>query len=137
MTDTTAQSLVTFFSVVFGFYVASIALLYNSSYIKNLHKRIDEKARARYIHILRDYLRFSGRYSIFSITLIIAFTTCTTKDASGVLSIAPFVLPFMDWPLDLNLLLTSALLGISAANIICMLLLLHAIINGMVEEARE
>ncbi len=139
MTDATAQNLVTFFSVVFGFYMTSIAILYNASYTKSLHKQIDEKAQKRGTHILKSYLLISGYWSIFSITSIILFTTCATKDADGILStqITTFALPFTDKALDLNLLLSSSLFGIAVLNIFYMLLLMHTIIDGMIEEARK
>ena len=139
MTDATAQNLVTFFSVVFGFYVTSIAILYTASYTKNLHKQIDEKAQKRGTHILKSYLLISGYWSIFSITSIIIFTICAAKDAGGALStqIAPLALPFTDKPLNLNLLFSSVLFGIAVLNIFYMLLLMHTIIDGMIEEARK
>ena len=65
MTDATAQNLVTFFSVVFGFYMTSIAILYNAAYTKSLHKKIDEKAQKRGTHFLKSYLLISGYWSIF------------------------------------------------------------------------
>lgn len=139
VTDATSQNLVTFFSVVFGFYMTSIAILYNASYTKSLHKQIDEKGQKRGTHILKSYLLISGYWSIFSITSIIIFTTCATKDTGGILStqIAPFILPFVDKALDLNLLLSSSLFGVAVLNIFYMLLLMHTIIDGMIEEARK
>jgi hypothetical protein len=139
VTEATAQNLVTFFSVVFGFYMTSIAILYNASYTKSLHKQIDEKAQKRGTHILKSYLLISGYWSIFSITSIILFTTCATKDAGGVLGtqITPLALPFIGKALDLNLLVSSSLFGVAVLNIFYMLLLMHTIIDGMIEEARK
>jgi hypothetical protein len=138
MTDATAQNLVTFFSVVFGFYMTSIAILYNASYTKSLHKQIDEKTQRRGTHILKSYLLTSGYWSIFSITSIILFTTFATKDTGGILSteIAPLFLPFIDKALDTNLLLSSVLFGVAVRNIFYMLLLMNTIIDGMIEEAK-
>lgn len=138
MTDATAQSLVTFFSVVFGFYMTSISILYNASYTKSLHRQIDEKAQKRGTHILKSYLLTSGYWSIFSITSIILFTAFAT-DSDGILStqIAPLFLPFIDKVLDMNLLLSSALFGVAVRNIFYMLLLMNTIIDGMIEEAKK
>lgn len=118
MSDTIAQNLVTFFSVVFGFYMTSIAILYNASYTKSLHKQIDKKEQKRGTHILKSYLLTSGYWSIFSISSIIFFTTFPTQ---GVL----------------NLILSSFLFGITFLNIFFMLLLMHTIIDGMLEEAKH
>jgi len=139
MTDATAQNLVVFFSVVFGFYMTSIGILYNASYTKNLHKQIDKKAQKRGTHILKSYLLISGYWSIFSITSIILFTTFATKSSAGVLSaeIAPFIVPFLNKVVDLSLLLSSGLFGVAVLNIFYMLLLMHTIIDGMIEEAKK
>lgn len=139
MTATTSQSLVTFFSVVFGFYMTSIAILYNAAYTKSLHKKIDGKLQKRGTHILKSYLLTSGYWSIFSIVSIVTFTVFATKNNAGILyvKITPLTLPFIDKIVDINLLLSSVLFGISALNIFYMLLLMNTIIDGLVEEAKE
>lgn len=139
MTGITAQTLVTFFSIVFGFYITSISILYTASYTKKLHQHIDEKSQKRGTHILRDYLRCIGHWSIFSITSIIIFMIFATKNDTDALSanFTPWIIPFLKIEINANLLLTSFLFGISATNIFYMLLLLYLIINGMIEEAKE
>lgn len=139
MTDATAQNFVTFFSIVFGFYMTAIAILYNASYTKSLHKQIDEKAKKRGTHILKSYQLIIGHWSIFSITLIILFTTVASKSSTGVLStqIEPIGLPFISKEVNLNFLLSSCLFGVAALNIYYMLLLMHTIIDGMIEEAKK
>ena len=139
MTDVAAQSLVTFFSVVFGFYMTCIAIFYNASYTKSRHKYIDKKTQKRGTHILKSYLLVSGYCSIFSVALIILFTTFATKDTGGILStrIPGLALPFTDKMLDSNLLLSSSLFGLSALNIFYMILLMKTVVDGMIEEARE
>ena len=139
MTATTSQSLVTFFSVVFGFYMTSIAILYNAAYTKNLHKKIDEKLQKRGTHILKSYLLTSGYWSIFSIVSIVTFTVFATKNNAGILyvEITQLTLPFIDKIIDTNLLLSSVLFGISALNIFYMLLLMNMIIDGLIEESKK
>ena len=139
MTDTTAQSLVTFFSVVFGFYMTSIAILYNADYTKDLHKKIDEKTQKRGTHTLKSYLTASGYCSILSILSIIIFTTFVTKNSEGILYTknSSISLILIEESIDINLVLSSILFGISALNIFYMLLLLHTIIDGMIEEAKK
>lgn len=139
MTDTTSQSLVTFFSVVFGFYMTSIAILYNAAYTKRLHQEIDPELQKSGTHILKSYFLTSGYWSIFSIISVVTFTVCTTKDNAGILyvKINPLTLPFIDKIIDINLLFSSILFGISALNIFYMLLLMNIIIDGLVEESKE
>lgn len=139
MTATTSQSLVTFFSVIFGFYMTSIAILYNADYTKSLHKKIDENLQRRGTHILKSYLLASGYCSIFSIVYIIIFTIFATKNNAGILyvKINPLTLSFIDKIIDINLLLSSVLFGISALNIFYMLLLMNTIIDGLIEESKK
>ncbi|AGF74808.1 hypothetical protein BAnh1_09350 [Bartonella australis AUST/NH1] len=138
MTDITVQTLMMFFFTTLIFYMISIAILYNSSYLKSVHKYVDKKLQKRGTYILKSYLLTSGRLSIFSITSIILFTAFATKDTSGVLNtkIPPLTVPLTNTALDLNLLLSSGLFGSAVLNIFYMLLLMNAIINGMVEEAK-
>ena len=139
MTATTSQSLVTFFSIVFGFYMTSIAILYNADYTKSLHKKIDEKLQKRGTHILKSYFLTSGYWSIFSIVSIIIFTVFATRNNADILyiKIASLTLPLIDKIIDINLLLSSVLFGISALNIFYMLLLMNTIIDGLIEEYKK
>ena len=139
MTDTTAQILVTFFSVVFGFYMTSIGILYKTAYIKSLHQKIDQKLQKRGTHILKSYLLTSGKWSVFSIVSIVTFTTFATKNNAGILyvKINSQTLAFINEIIDINLLFSSILFGISALNIFYMLLLMNTIIDGLVEEAKK
>ena len=139
MTSTTAQGLITFFSVVFGFYITSISILYNAAFTKALHKQVDKKQQKRGTHILKSYLLVSGYWAILSVTSIILFTTFATEETGGALH-TKFVLlavPFSDESLNLTPLLSSGLFGISALNIFYMLLLMRTIIYGMLEEAKK
>lgn len=139
LTNETAQSLVTFFSVVFGFYITSIAILYNSTYAKNLHALIDKKAQKRSSQILKSYLLISGYMSIFSISIIIIFIMLTTQSSSFVLStnIAPLIVPFFEIKVDLNILPSSVIIGFSGVNIFYMLLIFNTIIDAMIEETKK
>ena len=119
--------------------MTSIAILYNAAYTKSLHKKIDEKLQKRGTHILKSYLLTSGYWSIFSIVSIIIFTVFATKKNAGILyvKITPLTLPFIDTIIDINLLLSSVLFGISALNIFYMLLLMNTIIDGLIEESKK
>ena len=127
----TGVSLITFFSVVFGFYVTSLSILYSSSYIEELHKKIDEKAQKRETHILKDYLLAFGFCSMSSVVLIVVFVMLGVRNhVSEKLTI--FFGSFLDW----KILVDSLLLGISTLNIFYMLIMLRFIAFSMVSEAR-
>lgn len=139
MTETVSKNLVTFFSVVFGFYMTSIAILYNSSYTKKLYKQIDDKEQKRGIHKLRDYLLASGYCSVSSIVSIIIFTLIASKSSSGNLKsrFHSLSIPLVNFSVDLDLLLTSIIFGIAAVNVFFILLLLNTILDGMTEQSKK
>jgi hypothetical protein len=140
ITDVSAQLLVNFFSVVFGFYITSIAILYNSSYIKTLHATINQENNKRGTHELRDYLLVFGYWSIISTTTIIIFSIISTKDNYGVMTSNYFELiskDFFNEFVNINKIFTSIIIAISSINIFYMVLLMHTIVNGMMSEARS
>lgn len=139
MTDITVRNIVTFFSIAFGFYITCISILYGTSYTEELYQRIDEEGQKRLIDTLKDYLLVIGYWSLFSITSVILFTIFATKSDAGFLvtNFTPFTISFLKIEIDLNLLLTSILFGISALNIFYMLLLLRHVIYGMIAEAKK
>ena len=138
MTEGVSRNLVTFFSVVFGFYMTSIAILVKTKYTKILYNQIDEKAGERGIHKLKNYLLIAGRCSIFSIVLIIVFTLLAHKNSLGNFEIElhPLSIPFVDFSVNLDLAIRSFIFGISAVNVFFMLLIFHTILDGMVEESK-
>jgi hypothetical protein len=140
MTDSVSQNLVTFFSIVFGFYLIWVALLYGTSYTKKLYQEIDsQNQRRRKIHTLKRYLLVSGYWCIFSITSIIVYTLFADKNASGVLNftLCTLVVPFSEIPIYSSQLLNGIIFGISSVNIFFMLLILHTLLDGMIEEAKQ
>lgn len=140
LTEVVTQNFVTFFSVVFGFYITATAILYNSSFIKKLHQEVDEKEQKTNLYILQFYLKRSGRWLIFSIGTFILFSIFAKKEDSGSLYFEYFKnwnVSFGGYVLDFNLSLNSVVLGIAAVNIYFMLLVFHTLINSMTEEARN
>lgn len=115
------QILVTFFSIVFGFYITAIAILYNSNYIRELYKKKNSEGSKRNIHILRDYLWISGCWSVISIVILIIFSLLVTNQSNL---------------LSESLIIHSIVLGISSVNIFFMLLLFKHIVAALVLEAK-
>ena len=111
LSDTTAQSLVTFFSVVFGFYMTTISILYNTTYTTRLHQHVDYKEQRRGTYILKSYLSTSGHWSILSISSVILFIMFSTKDSEGLLIIFTGQVKLLFWQIDLNIIMSSVLFG--------------------------
>lgn len=128
ITDSVSRNLVTFFSIVLGFYMTSIAILYGSSYAKKLYREVYDRENKRGIHVLRGYLLEGGYWAIFSITAIIIVTLYPQRNECGG---TEFVLHIFGFDI------TPLVFGISAINIFIMLLLLRGILNGMIEEAKS
>lgn len=135
ITEAISQNMVTFFSVVFGFYMTSLAILYSTRYAKKLHKEIDPKNNnQRKIHTLKNYFHLSGTWSIFSIISIICYMLKAKVD-DGVLAIGLNPIIIFKAEINTDLVISSIILAISAVNIYLMFLLLNTILDGMIEEA--
>ena len=133
ITDTVSESLITFFSIVFGFYITSIAILYSASFASRLYESLDETGTKREIHNLKNYVLNSGYWSLFSICLIIVFTVFASKEEDDKL----FFTTKLVCMFEVNLIITSIIFGIAAVNVFFMILFLKTMIEGMVEEARN
>lgn len=132
ITSSMCQNLVTSFSILFVFYITSVAVIYSREYNKILYKSIDETGTKREIHILKSYLLNSGYILIASILLIITFTLFSSPNESNKL-----VFNYKLIDLDLSLGLVSAMLGFCSVNIFFMIIVLKTIINGMVFESKD
>ncbi|WP_039761156.1 hypothetical protein [Bartonella queenslandensis] len=136
LTATTLQIFAMFFFVTFIFYIATIAFLRNSSYLKNLHEYIDETSQQRGTHMLKSYLRVGCYCCMFSIISFVFFTLIVHKYGDE--------LYIALWPdsgdlnsIDITNLVGFVLFGIAALNIFYMLLLTRTVIDGMIEETEE
>jgi hypothetical protein len=124
-----AQSLLTFFSIIFLAYMASFSILYNSSYTKKLYQQVYEQRRG--IHILKSYLLFGVYFAMSSIFLIILFLSISKK-IDGINSFYVFIIL-----IDPSFICSSVLFSIVCVNIYYMLLLAREIINCILEEAKN
>lgn len=139
ITESTTQNIITFFSVVFGFYMTCVALLYSASYSAKLYGELDPvDPTKRKIHTLKKYFSCSGNWSVLSIVTIILYSILA-KSEDGVLSFSfgTIKLPLNGNFLSIDMSLISAVFGIAAVNIYFMALLLKTVLNGMVEQASD
>ena len=126
ITKEAAMSLVTFFSVVYSFYIVSTSILFGSKYTRKMYNEIDGKNKKRGIYYIKDYLRYFGRFSIFSIVLIVIFVLMDIE-----------IISFLNLNICIvNLVVNPILFGVSAVNVYYMTLMLKLITNAMVEESR-
>ena len=125
ITSAVSQMLVTFFSIIFGFYISSVAILYHSHYLKWMYNNIDNKAGMRGTHKLRLYLISCGQLIILSIVLLITYVV-----------LEPKIQDLEIFYIDISRMASALLFGISGQNIFSMLLLLHTIVNGIIEEGK-
>lgn len=139
VTEVVSQLLITFFSVVFGFYMTSIAIFYDSSYAKKLYKLFDKKKQTTYIYVLKSYLLNGGYCIISSIVATIIFMSFAPEGNSCILTSHCFNLNILSISIsaDLSLLFSSIIFGISAINILFMMLILNTALSAMVTEASE
>ena len=114
-----AMSLVTFFSVVYGFYITSTSIMFGSRYSKWKYEDIDEKNNIRRIYRVRNYLYWFGYSSIISIILLVVFV----------------LLKIDIIPSDFDIFIHPFLLGFSTLNVYYMRLMLILIIEAMIKEA--
>lgn len=140
VTEAVSQNLTTFFSVVFGFYITGLAIIYSAKFSKSLYDEIDPfQPTKRKIHTLKQYFKISGYWALFSIVSVIVYTLFAKKDVDGtlVIPISNLIIPFVDFQLNSGLLLSSLVFSISSINVFLMILLLNQMIDGMVLEAKN
>lgn len=130
VTTTVVQLLVTFFSIAFGFFITSIAILYNSSYLKELYNYIDKKNQKRGIHILIIYFRTSIYWSFISIGTIVLYSLLINID-----NLKETQVIFIGY--DIQNVISSLVLSISCVNALFIFLLVNVILNGMSHEAKS
>jgi len=140
LSEATIQCLVTFFSIVFGFYITSIAILYNASYSKSLYndRKYDKDGKTG-LHILKSYFVTCGYWAVFSIIVTISYLLFSNVNQEGKIFIHldHLDIPYTSISIDLSLLAASGVIAISIVNVFFMFLLLKAILNGMIAEAQN
>ena len=136
LTEALAQNLVTFFSISFGFFTTSIAIIYNSALLKDLHEKITPDGSRREIHVLSSYLKQSAYWSIGSVISIIVYMMFSTNTNDSLLSgVGSHIVK--GYTINLDTLLSSVLFGISSVNIFLMVLVFNSLLYGMAIQAKN
>jgi len=122
ITESAMQNFITFLSIVFGFYMTSLSVLYNSKYIKNMYQEIDpKKPTQRKITTLIQYFKHSAYLTVFTIFLLMITSLIVNID-NNILIINP--------------IFQSFLISIVFSNFIFIILLFKVFINSLIKEAK-
>lgn len=121
ISESMIQNFITFLSIIFGFYMTSLSVLYNSKYIKKLYDEIDSNRRTqRKIHTLKAYFSNSAYWSLGSIAYIMACSLFISAN---------------DSVLQFNRFVEALMIAIIFLNFIFMILLFKVLLNGLVHES--
>jgi len=131
-------NLITFFSIVFGFYLTGLSILFGTKFSKRLRQEEDPRKNTQTkLHTLRAYFNFSSFASLSSIVFLLFISLmgmtidCEHKVITEQLSLGGVVILYWDK------LLTAVSLGLAATNIMFMCLLFQVFFNGFIEEGRK
>lgn len=130
-------NLITFFSIVFGFYLTGLSILFGSNFAKRLGRQEDIRRNTQtMLQTLKAYFNFSSLASLSSIVLLLIMSLLglTTESESN----------FINNCLTTDIIricwdktLTAAALGLAVVNIMFMILLFKVYFNGFLEEGSE
>ncbi len=127
--------LINFFSIVFGFYMTVLSILFRSDFTKNLWKKEDPRIEGqRKIHTLIKYFKSSLFLLLLSIVLFLIISLTGMMIDSNY-KIIPEYLPFWGYSYFLERAITALLLGIALTNIIFIILLLKIFFNALLEQS--
>jgi len=117
-----AQAIVTIFSIIFGFSITSIAMLFGSSVSKKMYKKIIKDRECREIHILKAYFTLYANLLVIAILLIIIFQILLENNV------------FKDWNY-FQQVYSASIYGILFVNFWLTFRFLKLFINSLVEES--
>lgn len=111
------NNLITFFSIVFGFYLTAFSVLFGSKTCARFSNEEDPLIKTQTkLHTLKKYFQLSSQFSIISTTMlvIIGLLGCDNDNHKNIFS--------------------AFCLGLSAVNVAFILILLKIFLNAFVEE---
>lgn len=140
ITDELVGHLITFFSIVFGFYLTAFSALYGSRFVKRLGKEEDPIIKTKMkLQVLTKYLKISSIISILSIVSLLSVTLVGwvpldfAKEAQCP-NIVTGNYTIVEYMVCGKAIITSLVLGLSAVNIVFMSVLLKILLNAFLEE---
>ena len=143
LNESVISSLITVFSIVFGFYMTSISVLYGTGYIKKLYKKTDpQKKEQTELHTLQEYFSKSCHWSLLSIFVLLIFLLIAHEDIHKELIWTEGIWSFNvlgRYSIAYNSInfWTSVVLAIVGTNFYFLILILHVSLKGFLEEAKK
>lgn len=131
ISEALTQNLVTFFSIVFGFYATTMAIIFGSRYALFLYEKITPDGAKREIHVLKDYFLKAGYCTLLSIFSIIFLMVFGYKDKDGYLTL---MLPVV-FGVKISDVFNALVLGLATVNVFLMILVFNFILDGMLKTA--
>jgi len=136
LTATFVSNLITFFSIVFGFYFTGVSILFGSNFSKRLRQDEDIRKKTQTkLHTLRAYFNFSSFTALSSIIVLLIISLMgMTVDSQH--KIAMDCVSVCGLSICWDQLFTTMSLGLAAVNVMFMCLLFKIFFNAFLEEAR-
>ena len=126
--------LIIFFSIIFGFYITGLSVLFGSNFSKNSWKEKDPIIKGqRKIHTLINYFKCSMFLLLLSIILFLMISLTGMTIDSEYRAIPNYLIFGWD-SLCLERIITVLSLGIATTNIMFIGLLLKIFFNAFLEE---
>lgn len=134
VTNDFVANLITFFSIVFGFYLTGLSILFGSNYSKRLRQEEDSRKKTQTkLHTLKAYFNFSSFASLSSIVLLL-ITSLMGMTVDSKHKAFSECMPIWKISVCWDQLFLSLALGLAAINIMFMYLLFQVFFNGFLEE---
>jgi hypothetical protein len=139
VSEISAQGLITFLSISFGFYVSALATLFNSKFAKTLHGQIDETLNERGIHKIARQFRFYFVIAIISIAILLYLSSVATVGEGGRMEFdwsQPQSLSLFDrWRFTITNFEEGCVYAIATINFYYTIVLANSIVTAFVEES--
>ncbi len=128
------NNLITFFSIVFGFYLTTFSLLYGSKICTRFSNEEDPLIKTQTkLHTLKKYFQASFIISISSTTTLVIISLLNwTSESKDVTKLFFYIYGFS---LRISDFIISLCLGLSAVNIVLICIILKIFLNSFVEES--
>jgi len=131
--EESVNNLITFFSIVFGFYLTTFSVLYGSKTCTRLSSEQDPHIKTQtMLQTLKKYFQTSFVISISSTTILVIIGMLNW--AVGIEDAKKLILNIKGFPIPISDLIVSLCLGLSAVNIILMYIILKIFLNSFLEE---
>jgi hypothetical protein len=89
------QNIITFLSIVFGFYITSLAVFVSSRYVSELYKKVDETNRTKtLLHALVDNYKFGLQFTLLTVLYLIILQLIANQSESEIVFSNPILYPF-------------------------------------------